>query len=92
MSATRIVPTEHIGIELNKRTNVPFRVVSDCPQCGRTDDVDLSNRHYLTCPVLGDPIKIGHYCDPDKSGCDCSWTTMVVLRMTLELADTRETK
>lgn len=75
-------PATGSRIELDKRQNVPYRVIDNCPACGKQHTIDLSKGdHYLSCPVVGKPEEVYFCCKK----CDHEWQVMVVVKITLEL-------
>ena len=66
-----------------KRLYLPFRVLDDCPKCGKQRAHDL-NSQYLSYPVLGDTISLGFYCEEGHPIEE--WTCEVMLQVSLEPA------
>lgn len=82
-SSDKIVRLRGEGVELDKRTYVPFRVESKCPNCGRIVKIDLTD-DYLSYPVTGEVSTLGFgHCDDE---CQHEWEVDVILDVTLVLA------
>lgn len=82
MSA-RVVGRPRVIAELGvKRFYLPgVAVESACQMCGAANKTDLG-AHYLSYPSIGEPTEVRHLCER----CDHSWTTSVVLRLSVRLA------
>jgi hypothetical protein len=76
----RIEPSKD-PVELDKRTNLPFVIHDECPECSNPFVADLSTVHYLSYPKVNSIIKFGCYCNE----CDHEWDHKLSLNVTLEL-------
>jgi len=66
-----------------KRFYLPGVVIKDvCPKCGAPWEHDFGSR-YLSYPTVGARVNAGGYCQE----CDHEWEVMVVLKVSVELAD-----
>lgn len=72
-------------IELDKRQHVPYRVIDNCPKCGKVYKVDLTPKgdHHLSCPIAGALAEVYMMCPDDA--CGHEWEVQVIVNITVEL-------
>lgn len=70
------------AVEGDKRQHLPFMCTDVC-KCGEECEVDYSDDHYLSYPMLsGDMmVSVRFYC----GSCDNEWAKTARLKMTLEV-------
>jgi len=72
------------NIEGNKRQYFPYVLTDICSTCGETLEMDLSEGHYLSEPIFGQPKKVWMYCiECGEEGKEFE----VIPRITLELVE-----
>lgn len=78
----RLEPVKDASIELDKRQNVPYRVIDTCPKCHTERTCDLSgDDDYLSYPVTGQPAKVYFCC----AKCDHEWQVQMVVTLIAEI-------
>lgn len=78
------------SVQLDKRTNLPFKFSRTCPKCGGFIEVDLSDgSSYLPYPTLPGKNKVYFYCGRDLGETDCNFeeTVEVVFEITARLQE-----
>lgn len=71
-----------------KRLYLPFVIVDECPQCGRSITKDLT-KDYLSYPDIDgyEPVPMYCYDHHVHEGCEHQWTLRVRLKVQLAAAD-----
>ena len=77
----RIEPSKE-PVKLDKRTNLPFVLYDECPECSNPFEADLSTIHYLSHPTANTDFNFGCYCNE----CDHEWDRRLHLQVRLTLA------
>lgn len=72
--------------ELLKRQAAPYKVVDNCPACGKEHVVDLRDQDNLQYAQQGKPAKVYFSCDCEADR-PIEWQVMVIPQVTITLAD-----
>ena len=89
MSKSKVTVQSSEPVQLEKRTNLPFKFSLVCPKCGGTIETDLSGWHYLSYPVVPGKNKVHFYCGADlgEEYCDHLEDVEVVFEITARIQE-----